>query len=89
MAGVERSTSGFLAVPLCVGDESLGVVVVGYDGELLPEIDVQFAEAAAGHLAQALARRGCRTLWRIVRAKRSRRQGRSAAAVNRWSSSVR
>lgn len=56
LADVERSVDGFLAVPLMAGDDPLGVVVVGFDVVDLPELDVQFVEAAAGHIAQTIAR---------------------------------
>lgn len=83
LAGVERSVEGMLLVPLMAGDRALGVVVVGYDVADLPELDVQFVEAAAGHVAQtidrlrladALARRAAAAARIAERERRHRQQ---------------
>jgi serine phosphatase RsbU (regulator of sigma subunit) len=52
---VPRTGQGFVAVPLVVERESLGVIAFGYDGPL-EDSDVTFLEAAAGNVAQTLQR---------------------------------
>lgn len=56
IADARRSTAGFVAVPLCVHDECLGVVAVGHDAASLPDLDIQFLEAAANYIAQTIER---------------------------------
>jgi serine phosphatase RsbU (regulator of sigma subunit) len=55
LRGIERSTEGFVAMPLLVDDLCLGVLGLGYDQALAPQ-DVSFLEAVAGQVAQAVAR---------------------------------
>jgi serine phosphatase RsbU (regulator of sigma subunit) len=50
-----RTGAGFVAVPLLVQDDAVGVLAFGYDGAL-DEDDLVFLEAAAGHLGQTLQR---------------------------------
>jgi PAS domain S-box-containing protein len=50
-----RTAEGFIAVPLVVENEALGVLAFGYDGPL-DESDITFLEAVAGHVAQTLTR---------------------------------
>jgi GAF domain-containing protein len=52
-----QSGDGFIAVPLPVEQQAAGVLVFGYNGQL-DDSEVGFLEAAAGHLAQSLARVG-------------------------------
>lgn len=55
LQGVPRSTSGFAAIPL-VGEEScVGVLALGFDG-VLDDRDVEFFEAVAAQVAQAVIR---------------------------------
>jgi PAS domain S-box-containing protein len=53
--GVPRTGPCFIAVPLAVENEALGVLAFGYDGPL-EEPEVAFLEAAAGNIAQTLQR---------------------------------
>ncbi len=53
--GVRRSAPGFIAVPLCTESTSIGVLALGYDGDL-DDDDIVFVETAAGQVALALAR---------------------------------
>ena len=55
LRGVPRSAPGFVAVPLVVEAEAIGVLAFGYDGHL-DDSDVTFLEAAAGNIAQTLKR---------------------------------
>lgn len=55
LRGVTRSAPGFVAVPLEVESEVLGVLAFGYEGQL-DTGDVTFLEAAAGNVAQTLKR---------------------------------
>jgi PAS domain S-box-containing protein len=54
--GAARSTEGFLVVPMLVEDACEGVIAVGYDDADLPDVDVQFLVALAGHVGQTIAR---------------------------------
>ena len=53
--GVPRSSPGFVAVPLCTESTAIGVLALGYTGEL-DDDDLVFVETAAGQVALALAR---------------------------------
>jgi serine phosphatase RsbU (regulator of sigma subunit) len=55
LRGIERSTEGFIAVPLLLDEACLGVIGLGYD-ERLGHEDTRFLEAIAGQIGQALAR---------------------------------
>lgn len=55
LRAVERSTDGFLAIPLAVHTTCEGVLAFGSHGELT-RAEVTFLEAVAGHVAQTLAR---------------------------------
>jgi PAS domain S-box-containing protein len=55
LKGIPRAAMGFIAVPLLVDSEVMGVLALGYDGPL-EEADVAFLEAAGGNIAQTLER---------------------------------
>jgi PAS domain S-box-containing protein len=55
LRGVPRTGQGFVAVPLIVEGDALGVVAFGYDGPL-EESDITYLEAAASNIAQTLRR---------------------------------
>jgi serine phosphatase RsbU (regulator of sigma subunit) len=55
LAGAERVTDRFIAVPLIVEDHALGALSLGYHRQPAPE-DVMFSEAIAGQVAQTLVR---------------------------------
>lgn len=55
LRGTTRTAPGFVAVPLLLETEALGVLVFGFAGTL-DDSDVTFLEAAAGHIAQTLQR---------------------------------
>lgn len=52
---VPRSTSGFVAIPLVSEESCLGVLALGFDGAL-DDSDVEFVEAVAAQVAQAIIR---------------------------------
>lgn len=53
--GVPRSTSGFVAIPLVGEERCVGVLALGFDG-VLDDRDVEFFEAVAAQVAQAVIR---------------------------------
>lgn len=56
LADAARSTRGFLVVPLVQADRCEGALVVGFDDPAIPELDIAFLRALAGHVAQSVAR---------------------------------
>lgn len=56
LQGVPRSSPGFVVAPLTAGALCVGVVVVGLSEASLSDVDLDFIEATAGYLGQAVAR---------------------------------
>jgi serine phosphatase RsbU (regulator of sigma subunit) len=55
VADAARTSEGFVATPLQVGDESFGVLVFGFDDGIEP-LEQTFLETVAGQLAHAISR---------------------------------
>jgi len=55
LQGVPRSTSGFVAIPLVGEGSCVGVLALGFDG-VLDDRDIEFFEAVAAQVAQAVIR---------------------------------
>ena len=55
LQGVPRSTAGFVAIPLLGEESCVGVLALGFD-EVLDDRDVEFLEAVAAQVAQAIIR---------------------------------